>query len=62
MQKIRSISKSHPNITMIVALLMLFGFVQLVFGSRPTPLESTAELNAMLTDGQPTVVEFYSNL
>lgn len=62
MLRLKSIAQAHPNITTIVLLLALFGLAQLFLGSRPTPLDSTADLQAMLTDGQPSVVEFYSNL
>ena len=62
MLKIRHFSKAHPNITLIVLFLLGIGLAQLVLGSRPTPLDSVADLNVLLTDGQPTVVEFYSNL
>ncbi len=32
-----------------------------MFHTTPTAVASTAELNATLSDGQPTVIEFYSN-
>jgi hypothetical protein len=29
--------------------------------SQPSDVSNGAELNGLLTDGQPTVIEFYSN-
>lgn len=58
----RSAVRKHPDLTLLVLLLVLFGLAQLTLGTRATPIESPEALTARLTDGQPTILEFYSNL
>jgi hypothetical protein len=41
----------------VVGLIGVFMF----FRTKPSDIEDSAELKALLTDGQPTIVEFYSN-
>jgi len=52
------------NGLMILLLAALLGFViiHLVWYIRPSAIDSAEELHAALTDGQPTVVEYYTNL
>ncbi len=47
-----------------LALLALAGFVilHLVWYIKPSPIASLADLQARLTGGRPTIVEFYTNL
>ncbi len=47
-----------------LALLALAGFVilHLVWYIKPSPIASLADLQARLTSGRPTIVEFYTNL
>ncbi len=47
-----------------LALLALTGFVilHLVWYIKPSPIASLADLQARLTSGRPTIVEFYTNL
>lgn len=54
--------KANPLLTLLG--LGLFGFVVLhvVWYIHPSDIQTTAELRARLHDGQPTVVEYYSNL
>lgn len=48
-------------------LWVLVGLILLIIGafiflrSEPSHIGGTAELSAMLSDGQPKVLEFYSN-
>ncbi len=59
---IRTFIRQHPHIALAILLLAAFILAHLLLETRPTPLASAEELNARLTDGQPTIVEFYSNL
>lgn len=61
-QRIRAFNHNHPNITAILILLAVILLAQLLLGTRATPLDSPAELTTILTNGEPTVLEFYSNL
>ena len=62
MTRLKTFSRQHPNITTILIVLALFGLAQLILGTRATPLDSPQDLAALLTDGQPSVLAFYSNL
>jgi hypothetical protein len=42
-------------------VLGVFAAVHVIWYIHPSDLESYEELEAILTDGQPAVVEFYSN-
>jgi hypothetical protein len=44
-----------------VALFGLIAVGFLVLRTRPTAVGSTAELDAMLVSGKPTLIEFFSN-
>ncbi len=55
------ISQNWLMILMLAALLG-FALIHLVWYIRPSAIDSAAELQAVLTDGQPTVVEYYTNL
>lgn len=48
----------------LIILAAIVGFVgiHLVWYISPSEIKTMEELDARLTDGQPTVVEFYSNL
>lgn len=58
----RHFIRRHPDLTLLLALVALFGLAQLVLGTQATPIESVEALTTRLTDGQPTLIEFYSNL
>lgn len=59
---LRTTVRKHPDLTLLILLLVLFGLAQLVLGTRATPIDTPEALAARLTDGQPTILEFYSNL
>jgi hypothetical protein len=48
----------------ILLLAAIIGFVgiHIVWYTHPSDVKSVEDLNARLTDGQPTVIEFYTNL
>ncbi|GAB4575088.1 MAG: hypothetical protein Kow0077_24890 [Anaerolineae bacterium] len=60
--RVNAFRRRHPDLTLILVLLALLALVQLVLGTRATPIDSVEALNARLTDGRPAVLEFYSNL
>lgn len=60
--RLRRFARAHPNLTVILLVLLAFGLAQLFLGTRATPIDSLEALQARLADGQPSVVEFYSNL
>lgn len=60
--RIRQFIRKHPDLTTILILVALFGLAQLILGTRATPIDTVDALAARLTDGQPTIIEFYSNL
>lgn len=53
----------RKNWLVMLVLGGILGFIgiHLVWYISPSDIHSMDELNARLTDGQPTVVEFYSN-
>ena len=59
---VRQFIRKHPDLSMILVLLVLFGLAQLLLGTQATPITTVEALSERLTDGQPTVLEFYSNL
>lgn len=59
---LRQFPRRHPNLAFLLAMLTLFGLVQLVLGTRPSPIETVEALEARLSAGQPVIVELYSNL
>lgn len=52
------------NCLLLILLAGIIGFVGLhiVWYIRPSDVKSLDDLNARLRRGQPTIVEFYSNL
>ncbi len=60
--RIRRFPRKHPDITILIAVVVIFVLAQIFLGTRATPLESTEDFQARLVDGQPTMIEFYSNL
>ena len=46
---------------MLVLFLTLIAGAFIFLRSKPSDIQTAAELDGILTDGQPTVVEFYSN-
>lgn len=47
---------------LLVSILGAVGLAFVLLRTSPTAgIDSTASLNGILTDGQPAVVEFYSN-
>lgn len=59
---IRTFANKHPNIATILVLIAIIALVQIVLGTRATPITSIADVQARLHDGNPTIIEFYSNL
>lgn len=59
---LRQFIHRHPNLTLVLALLILFGLAQLVLGTHPSPIETVDALEARLSAGQPVILELYSNL
>ena len=59
---LRAFPRRHPDLTLLILVLMGFGLAQLVLGTHATPIDTLEGLQARLTDGQPLVIEFYSNL
>ncbi|MSQ33767.1 MAG: hypothetical protein EXR60_05045 [Dehalococcoidia bacterium] len=54
----------HPSLPRIGAVLILLAVVataSIALRHRPEPPDSLANLQARLSDGQPTLVFFYSN-
>jgi hypothetical protein len=60
--RLRRSARAHPNLILILLVLLAFGLAQLFLGTHATPIDSLEALQARLADGQPSVVEFYSNL
>lgn len=54
---LRSFRDNWPSLLLVLVLLSAFT----VLRTRPTDLADVAQFEALLTDGEPTVVEFYSN-
>jgi hypothetical protein len=54
--------KHNPLLVLLALALLIFAGMHLVWYIRPSAIKTTAELNERLYDGQPTVVEWYSNL
>ena len=59
---IRAFPRNHPNLTLILAFVLLFVLAQIFLGTTATPLDSAQHFQAELTNGTPAIVEFYSNL
>jgi hypothetical protein len=49
-------------LTLLALGAITFVAIHLIWYIKSSQITTTADLNARLTDGQPTVVEFYSNL
>ena len=57
-KKIKRTLKENWFLLLFLAIIIgAFAF----FRTTPTAVASTTELTATLTDGKPTVIEFYSN-
>jgi len=52
------------NWLLLIVLTLVLGFagVHIIWYIHPSDVKSVEDLNARVTGGQPTVVEFYSNL
>ncbi len=46
----------------MLTVLIVFVGIHLVWYIHPSDVKSIDDLNARLTRGQPTIIEFYSNL
>jgi uncharacterized membrane protein len=57
-----SFLRSNWLLLIVLAALIAVVGVHLVWYIRPSDVKSMDDLNARLTRGQPTVIEFYSNL
>jgi len=53
----RYLGEQWPSLILLAAILAAFVLLR----SSPTELGGVAEFDAILTDGRPAVVEFYSN-
>lgn len=58
MQALQSILKENA---FFVAFLLLLGIAFVVLRTKETDIGSVSELDAMLSRGVPTLIEFYSN-
>ncbi len=47
---------------MLIAFLVVIVGAFVLLRSKPSDIQDVNELSAMLTDGQPAVLEFYSNI
>ncbi|NDJ86401.1 MAG: hypothetical protein GYB66_10975 [Chloroflexi bacterium] len=45
----------------LVGLIIIFVAIHIIWYIRPSNIESTAALDAELTNGEPTIISFYSN-
>ena len=57
-------SKAVDEGRLLRVFLLIVGAMAVAFlalRTAPTPVESLTEVQAILEDGQPTLVEFYSN-
>jgi hypothetical protein len=57
-----SFLKSNWLLVILLAALIAVVGLHLVWYIHPSDVKSMDDLNARLTRGQPTVIEFYSNL
>ncbi len=57
-----SFVRHHWLLVITLAGLATFAGLHIVFYIHPSDVRSTADLSARLRNGQPTVIEFYSNL
>jgi len=54
--------KHHWLLVIALSGLAIFAGLHIVWYIHPSDIKSKADLNARLHNGQPTVIEFYSNL
>jgi hypothetical protein len=57
-----SFLKSNWLLVILLAALIAVVGLHLVWYIRPSDVKTIDDLNARVTRGQPTVIEFYSNL
>ena len=57
-----SILRSNWLLLIVLVVLIAVVGIHLVWYIHPSDVKSMDDLNARLTRGQPTVIEFYSNL
>ncbi len=57
-----SILKQNWPLALILAGLAVFAVIHLVWYIKPSDIGTLADLQAHLHNGEPTIVEFYSNL
>ena len=56
-------ARQHWLMTGLLVFLLVFVTIHVVWYIHPSEaIETIADLDRMLQDGQPTVVEFYTNL
>jgi hypothetical protein len=57
-----SFFKSNWLLLIVLTLVIAFIGIHILWYIHPSDVKSVEDLNARVTSGQPTVVEFYSNL
>jgi hypothetical protein len=62
MSRVGRFIRKNPIEAALLTLLVALVLAHLFLHTTPSPLDSAEALDAHLTDGSPTVVEFYSNL
>jgi hypothetical protein len=54
--------KAHWLTILLLVVIMGFVGIHILWYIHPSDVKSMEDLNARLMSGQPTVIEFYSNL
>ena len=62
LDRLRAFPRRHPDLTILLVALLAFGLAQLLLGTHGSAVDTLDGLQARLSDGQPLVLEFYSNL
>jgi hypothetical protein len=60
--RLKSFVRRHWFLLLVATGLLVFVGMHLVWYIHPSDIKSMSDLEAHLYDGQPTVIEFYSNL